>query len=339
MEVQQDTQTKEQEPKAWPKVAIIVLNWNGWRDTIECLESIYLVNYPNYEVIVVDNGSSDNSVHQIEQWAHAKGLSMAKLCPEEIKEKASASSHLSESDGLALLQLSENLGYTGGNNIGIKYALNNRAEFVLVLNNDTIVDPEFLQPLVEAVLSDQYVALVGSVICNYPAGSVYFAGGHARLLRNYYNTSLDNRPKYWPSKLVAGSSVLISRRFLERETRWLDERLFIYGEEIEICARALQKGYKVLVARDSKVFHKVGASFGTGFTPFQAYYTYRNKLLLMREVLSLPERALFVIFFHAVIILRIVQSLLKRNYALTMAILEALKDGWQGKGGRWRRHG
>src|SRR5512141_114352 len=97
----------------WPRVAIIVLNWNGWRDTIECLESLQRLTYPNYQVVVVDNGSTDNSVEHIR-----------KAYPR-----------------VRLLETGKNLGWSGGNNIGIKYALGQETEYIHLLNNDTKAEP------------------------------------------------------------------------------------------------------------------------------------------------------------------------------------------------------
>jgi len=328
----ENTYMQSKQEAMLPKVAIIILNWNGWRDTIECLESILKEeNYPNYEILVVDNGSQDNSVSQIEQWARDKGLPICIQQQQQLSEAKNCK--------LLILPLPENIGYPSGNNIGLKLALYRGAQFMIILNNDTVIEPNFLKSLVEAALIEKDVALVGAVICNYPDRRVYFAGGYTRLLRNYYDTELNGKPKWWSSKLVGGSAMLISRQFLEKEEKWLDERLFAYGEEVEICTRALKKGYKVLVARDAKVLHKVGTSLGPGLTPSRAYYIYRNKLILMKDLLSVPERVLFVLLFHVKVCLRLLQALVQRNWALAQAILEALKDGWRAKGGKWRFHG
>lgn len=117
-------------------VAIIILNWNGWKDTIECLKSLNNLNYKNYEVIVVDNGSTDNSVEKIKEYI-------------ENKPK------------FKLIANEKNLGFAGGNNIGIRYALNNEFEYILLLNNDTVVDENFLKPMVELLESSDDIGFVG----------------------------------------------------------------------------------------------------------------------------------------------------------------------------------
>jgi glycosyltransferase involved in cell wall biosynthesis len=124
----------------WPKVAIIVLNWNGWKDTIECLESLQRITYPNYQIIVVDNASTDDSVERItEKFPH-----------------------------LTLIETGSNVGYAGGNNIGIKHALENGAKYMLIVNNDTeVVSPEFVNQMVDVMKSDSTIGILGSKVLNF----------------------------------------------------------------------------------------------------------------------------------------------------------------------------
>lgn len=323
-----------------PRVSLVILNWNGWEETLACLESVLGIEYSNYEVVVVDNASTDGSVGQIEQWARAKGLSLTKLRCNEVGQPAPPPQRANERV-LTILESTTNRGYGGGNNLGIAWALRRKADFVALLNNDTVVEPGFLGPLVEAALSDSRVAIVGSIV-RTPRGEIHFAGGKIFLLRAISRFNLDRKKHHWESDLVAGCSMLVSRSFLEHESRWLDERLFLYGEELEICTRARQKGFKVLMARDSQVYHKgsattwkVSAPPGKGVNPLNAYYSYRNKLLICRELLSPGARVVFAVIFHAVLGARIGQALLTRNYKLARAIVQAVKDGWAGVGGKW----
>lgn len=124
----------------WPKVAIIVLNWNGWRDTIECLESLQRITYPNYQIIVVDNGSTDDSV-------------------ERIKEKF---------PHLTLIEMGRNLGYAGGNNLGIKFALEWDPGYICILNNDVVVESQFLEPIIIAMESNSRIGITGGTLYNDP---------------------------------------------------------------------------------------------------------------------------------------------------------------------------
>lgn len=107
------TSRQRESPKIWPKVGVVVLNWNGWRDTVECLRSLHSLIYPNYQIIVVDNGSTDGSVERV------RGVFPS----------------------LPLIETGKNLGYAGGNNRGIARALDMAAEYVLILNNDVKIAP------------------------------------------------------------------------------------------------------------------------------------------------------------------------------------------------------
>jgi len=123
------------EPKDQPKVVIIVLNWNGWRDTIECLESLQRLTYPNYQVIVVDNGSTDDSVGRIRR----------------------------AYPNVVLIETDENLGYAGGNNVGINYALKHGTEYVLILNNEVKIEPNVLTVMIE-VAKQSGVSVIGGLV-------------------------------------------------------------------------------------------------------------------------------------------------------------------------------
>jgi len=122
-----------------PLVFIIVLNWNGKDDTLECLGSLQQLDYPNFETVVVDNGSTDGS--------------------EDVIRSAFPS--------VNFIQTGRNLGYAGGNNVGIKHALSHGADYVWLLNNDTTVDPNALTALVETAQADPKIAVVGSKIFYY----------------------------------------------------------------------------------------------------------------------------------------------------------------------------
>jgi GT2 family glycosyltransferase len=163
-----------------PRVAIIILNWNGWEDTLECLESVYQINYPEYDVIVVDNNSEDISIKKIEDYCagyikvDSNFFNYQNKNPIKIFEYSSnelQSSKLPEMDvinsvkpneKLILIKNHKNYGFAKGNNIGISYALKSLdADYVLLLNNDTVVDKDFLTELVDAAKTNDNVGFVG----------------------------------------------------------------------------------------------------------------------------------------------------------------------------------
>ena len=164
-----------------PKVSIITLNWNGWKDTIECLESLYQITYPNYDIIVVDNGSKDESTAKLEIYCEGeikveskffeysgenKPIKIIGYTREEAEAgggKENEVAGLPSNRKLILIKNEKNYGFAEGNNSGMRYALKAlNPEYVLLLNNDTVVDKEFLGVLVKAGMSYERIGICGA---------------------------------------------------------------------------------------------------------------------------------------------------------------------------------
>src|ERR1700683_5008501 len=178
-----------------PPVSCVVLNWNGWRDTVECLDALRDCTYPQLTVIVVDNGSSDDSVTRIRA-AHPDVL---------------------------LLESGKNLGFAGGNNIGIRHALAHQADCVWLLNNDTKPAPDALSALVAKVLTDKRIGAVAS-ICYYadaPSRVEAWAGARVNLWVVYGRNSTQPQSDDWFHSLN-GASMLVTRAAIE-DAGLLDE--------------------------------------------------------------------------------------------------------------------
>lgn len=236
-----------------PQVACIILNWNGWRDTIECLDALKDCRYPALTVIVVDNGSADDSVARIRA-AHPDIL---------------------------LLESGANLGFAGGNNIGIRYALAHGAEYVWLLNNDTKPAPDALDALVAKALTDKRIGAVAS-ICYYadsPSTVQAWAGSRVNLWIGYGRITTQPHSDDWFHTLN-GTSMLVARTAIE-DAGLLDQGFFLYWEDTEFCLRLRKEGWRIAAAPDSRVLHKVNASTGG------------NKLILDRH-----ETASVLRFLH-----------------------------------------
>ena len=222
----------------YPKVSIIILNWNGLEDTIECLESLKKITYPNHEVVIVDNASSGNDV-QILQGRFG--------------------------DYIHLIQNDKNYGFPEGCNIGMRYALTTGADYILLLNNDTVVDPKFLTEMVEVAEADLSIGITGSkVYYYYEPNIIQSAGGKIKWwlgdLQTYGGEEdvgqYDSISEY---DYVFGTSFLIKKEVIQ-EISFMDPFFFFGVEEYDYCTRAKRAGFKVVYVPGSKVWHKVGAS-------------------------------------------------------------------------------
>lgn len=226
-----------------PAVFIVVLNWNGWRDTDACLESLKGLDYPNYRVVVVDNASADGSEARLRA-----------LHPD-----------------VTLLQSGANLGFAGGNNVGLRYALQNGVDYVWLLNNDTLIEPDALTYLVKKMQRDPGLGLCGSTLVyegqrgtvqalggaryNRWLGSVRHIGQHQPRAQAVDEGTVEDQLDY-----LIGASMLASRTFLET-VGLLQEDYFLYFEELDWAARA-RGTFRLGYAAKSIVYHKEGSSIG-----------------------------------------------------------------------------
>lgn len=219
--------------KSEPLVYVLVLNWNGWQDTVKCIESLKFLTYPNYEIVVLDNASTNDSVARI-----------CKAHPDVL-----------------LIETGANLGFAGGNNIGIRYALERGAEYIWLLNNDTIVSPDALTAMIEVAESDPKIGAVGSVLyyMNQPEKIQAWGGGRVNLITGRSRHLLALGDLHY----ITGASMLLRKEALE-QVGLLDEGFFMYWEDTDLSFRLLQKGWRLAVAPNSRVLHKESASAKKG---------------------------------------------------------------------------
>lgn len=308
----------------WLKVSIIVLNWNGWQDSIECLESLYQITYPNYEIILVDNGSTDESLPKIRDYA--KGSLVANSAffnynplnkpitiAEYTKEKAESSispegTFPSSTARLIIIKNDQNYGYAEGNNIGIRAALARESTYVLLLNNDVVVDPSFLTELVLAAESDECTGFVGPKAYFYDYSGrrdvIRFAGGIFCLRtasaprRGYKQIDRGQFNEVQFVDWIEGSCIL-TRKETILKTGLLKADYFAYWEDVEWCLRGARLGYKSAYAPNARIWHKTGSSKKEKAST--AYYYFgRNFLWLAKEYGSGTQLALFIISFLTV---------------------------------------
>lgn len=251
-------------------MAVIVLNWNNPSDTLRCLRSLADIERTDYEVIVVDNGSSDDSAALVRR----------------------------RHPTIRQLETGCNLGYAGGNNVGIRYALAVGAQNICILNNDVTVEPNFLEPLLATLRSQQNCGIVTPLIAEAgsESGCVWALGSTLDRRTAAVTRNLAGAPvRYWqqqPSfevQIASGAAMLIKREVLER-VGLMDEGYFLYYEEVDWSLRVRQAGYQIVAVPSSIVYHKVSASLGKS-SPVVDYYMLRNHLRLIMHQFSEPRRS------------------------------------------------
>lgn len=290
-----------------PKVVIIILNWNGKEDTIECLESLKHITYPNYEILLLDNGSTDGSV-------------------EHFKEKY---------PGIEIIENGENLGFAEGNNVGIKKAIKKGVEYILLLNNDTVVDPKFLDELVKVAEADEKIGAVQPAIYYYDnPREIHSIGGKLNLLiGSERNITVAPRGIIKCDRLI-GACMLIKRGAIEN-IGLLDDKYFLYMEETDWCYRAKKK-YSLVGCSNSKIWHKIYSSSGGKVNNALVYYWTRNIILFYKKhhKYYLP---VFLIFFSFRLIIQLINNTLIGHKSTYRGTVYGFIDGIKGVKGVQKR--
>jgi GT2 family glycosyltransferase len=275
------------------RVAIILVNWNCWQDTVECLDSLLLLKYPDFRIVVCDNGSCDASLQEIRSWAVSHEIRYA----EYRRDEAEAGCPPTADPVLTLIRNDENLGFAGGNNVGLRYALaRGDTDYCWLLNNDTVVDSDALNHLVERMQRQPQVGICGSTIILYhDRRRIQALGGghycrwiglpwHFGRFSRWGKMVNQQQAESWMN-YVEGASMLVSRHFLD-VVGLMCEDYFLYFEEADWAIRAKGR-FGLGYAPQSIVYHKVGGSIGTSSNPAKMSYTsdyfnIRNRLLFTR---------------------------------------------------------
>lgn len=248
-------------------VDIIILNYNGKEDTLECLESLQYLDYDNVRLTLVDNGSSDGTVDAV-----------AAKYPE-----------------VNLIKSPENLRFAGGNNLALQNTIDENFDYALLLNNDTTVKSDFLNKLVEAAESDPAIGLAAGKMYYYDhPNTIWFAGGKSNVhfaFMRHIGIGKEDDGSFDDIREVTflnGACLLIKCDALKR-IGLLDEEFFLYGEDLDFGIRAQKAGFKLHYQPDSIIWHKISKS-----TPpvKKLMYRYKSWVLLIRKHTSIYWRPL-----------------------------------------------
>ena len=277
-----------------PRVSIIIVNFNGWRDTIACLQSLEKIK-SSHQTMVIDNASTNDSVERIRS-----------AFPE-----------------IELIISSSNVGFSGGNNIGIKKALERGADFVWLLNNDTLVDPGSLTALLDVATSTPHVGAVGSVLYHMENREKVQAwgGGHVSMLRgmSWHYTKPTRLQKI--HYLTAASMLVRSEVF--NTVGLMDDDYFMYWEDTDFGFRVREAGYTLEVADKSVIFHRVSASTSRGSTNY--YYLFnKSAVQFFRKHSPYPFISLGVGITD-----RLLRRIVRGEFRNSLSLVKGVIDGFK----------
>ena len=276
-----------------PAVCCVIVNWNGWQDTLECLASLQKQDYENLHVIVVDNGSTNESVERIRS-----------AFPE-----------------VELIETGKNLGFSGGTNVGLRAALKQDVEFLWLLNNDTVCPPDTVRKLVNCAIANPGAGLIGTVLfyAHNPKEVQAWGGGKVfpwvAYSKHFYSPT-----KFEKNCYVTFASVLVRRAMLH-ETGLMYEGFFMYFDDADLCMRMQKTKWKIAIAEDTAVLHKEGASNPNKETYFMAKTVTVAGLRFIRRNSGLAFVGIPVYFA-----LRVGNRILKREW---QALRGVLQGGWE----------
>lgn len=255
------------------QVAVVILNYKVKKETLGCIKSVLGSDYKNLQIIVVDNNSGDNLEKEIKKFSD-----------------------------VIFIQNKKNLGFTGGNNVGIKYALIAGADYIFILNPDTLIDKSCISALVnninESLPAGRQGDILGPKIYFYKSHKIWYAGGILDKLnvigkhRGVDEEDIGQYKSIEETDYVSGAALFVKRKVFER-IGLFDEKYFLYYEDSDFCMRAKKAGFRVLYAPEAVVFHKNARSTGLG-SPLQDYFITRNRMLFASKFL--PFRTRFALF-------------------------------------------
>ncbi len=307
---------------------IIILNYNGWKDTVECLDSVFQTTNARYKVIVCDNASSNNSLEHIEEWLNGK------ITLSEIKEKFLLKRHLQNmpkytlwkeplnekyDTPLLLVQNGSNRGFAAGNNVGIKIALNqNDCDCLFILNNDTVITKNTIYAGMAAMKKKPKAGICSTTVKYYDNPSK--AAWHKTFFdpKTGNEIMVDSHHEYSNKYLYryTGMSFFVTKQFIEM-VGLMEEKYFLYFEELDWTIRGKNK-FDFIMAKDSIVYHKEGSS-ASYQSPLSRFCLLRSRFLFIQKYY--PKKLLRIYLMWC---LRGVKRILEGNFSYGLQIMKFL---------------
>jgi GT2 family glycosyltransferase len=293
-----------------PKIGIVLLNYNGYKDTIECIRSLNNINYKNHVIIIVDNASTDNSFEILEK-------NINKNC--------------------FLIQSEKNNGFANGNNIGIKKALSMNCDYVILLNNDTLVHKDFINEMIKCYSLYENVGLVSSKMLFYPESKkVWFGGGSFNdkkfiVTHQYYENEDNYEDSIREISFATACCLMISRNVIEN-VGLLPEEYFMYFEDVDYCYNVILNGYKIIYNPNAKIYHKANSSTKKEKNGFLIKYELRNRFICIEKYknhMDAKKYKIIKFFYYASYFKQIIKSIIKLDRDNLISAREGLREAKQ----------
>ncbi|MDU1567701.1 MAG: glycosyltransferase family 2 protein [Clostridium sp.] len=285
------------------KVAIILVNYNGKNYNEECINSILKSTYKNYEIIVVDNNSIDNSV-------------------ELLVEKFD--------NNIKIITSESNLGFSGANNLGIKYALENEFDYVMLLNNDTVIDKDMIKIMVDSSFNS---VVVSPKIYYYDDKNILWsAGGRINWFKGlsiqYGINEMDNEEnnKKKEIEFATGCCILIPIQAIKK-VGMMSEDYFLYYEDTDYCVRLIRKGFKIIYEPKAVLYHKVSATTGGEKSKMYWYYMTRNRLIFNKKF---NKTISYKIYYLLTMTIKLIRYLVLRDKTALSGSVSGIVDFFKG---------
>jgi GT2 family glycosyltransferase len=304
-------------------ISIILVHFHHIDITWECVESLIRMTFRQFNIIIIDNGANKSDREILGSHCRHHDLHFQVL-ENEL-------SNVQYGKTIYWYTASENLGYAGGMNLGAELAGNGNPDYLLFLNNDTLVPERFLDDFlagIKPVADSVDFGIAGCLIRSWPDNRVWYAGGRFNPIRcmGEHFEMMPDFNKVTETGFLTGCC-MICRPDVYKQLNGMDEDYFLYLEDVDLCYRAKKEGYKLFFVPSAELFHQVGSSTGGDEKPLSVYYSSRNRILLMRKHFKGYILNRFFVFFFLSRLLKLCKWSLSGKLDLVASLWKGIRDG------------